>query len=173
MSKKVITIFGTARAKPNDEVYKFACDIGKTLAQNGFAIATGGYGGIMLASSQGARSAGGEVYGITCKIFNRTVNEFVTEEIQTDNLQKRLDKLIEIGDGYIVLPGGTGTLLELAMVWELKNKKFLTANKPVIAAGNFWKDLIETIAKDDAKSVQCIRQAQTAIEIVDILKSEI
>lgn len=173
MTKKVITIFGTARAKPRDDVYKFAYEIGKSLAESGFAIATGGYGGIMLASSQGARSAGGIVYGVTCKIFNRTVNEFVTEEIQTDNLQKRLDKLIEIGDGFVVLPGGTGTLLELAMVWELKNKGFLNGNKAVIAAGDFWKGLIETVAKDDVQSVKYIKQAQTAKEIAEMLKSEI
>jgi predicted Rossmann-fold nucleotide-binding protein len=54
----------------------------------------------------------------------------------------------------VVLPGGTGTLLELAKVWELKNKGFLEERKPIILAGAFWEPLVELIEADDPASVR-------------------
>lgn len=170
MSQKIITIFGTSRAEPDDAIYKLAYDSGMLLAQAGFTIANGGYGGTMLAAAKGAVEAGGEIIGVTCSAFKSSkANKYVTREIVTNSLDERLDTLVKLGHAYVALPGGTGTLLELAKVWELKNKGFLKANKPIILLGVFWKPLVELIATDDADSsrhVKLVEKPKQAVEMI-------
>jgi len=170
MSKKTITIFGTAKAVPGDSAYELAYETGKMLAQAGFTIANGGYGGTMLAAAKGAAEAGGEIIGVTCSAFKGSIaNEYITREIVADSLDERLDTLIKLGQGYVVLPGGTGTLLELAKVWELKNKGFLEADKPIILVGGFWKPLVDLIAAGDPDSIRYIKQADRAGQVVELI----
>ena len=172
MSDKIVTIFGTSRARAGDAIFTLATETGRFLAQAGFTIANGGYGGTMLAAAKGAAEAGGEIIGVTCSAFKSSrANEYVTREIVTDSLDERLDMLVKLGRAYIVLPGGTGTLLELAKVWELKNKGFLNADKPIILLGEFWKPLIELIATDDADSSSYVKLADKPKQAVEMIKS--
>jgi uncharacterized protein (TIGR00725 family) len=173
VANKVITIFGTGRAKSGDEIFNLAFRTGSLLAEGGFTIANGGYGGTMLAAAKGARQAGGKVIGVTCSEFSGQANEYISREIVTASLDERLHKLIELGAGFVVLPGGTGTLLELAMVWELKNKGFLRQDKPVIIIGDFWKELINTVSRDDAGSIEYIEQANGPEKAVALLKEHL
>jgi uncharacterized protein (TIGR00730 family) len=170
MAKKVITIFGTGRAKPDEEAFTLAYETGKVLAQEGFTVANGGYGGTMFAGAKGASEAGGEVIGVTCSAFiSSRANEYTSREIVTHSLDERLEKLVELGRAYIVLPGGTGTLLELAKVWELKNKGFLKADRPIILIGGFWKSLIDLVATDDPDSSQYVELVDDPKGIVKII----
>lgn len=171
MGEKTVTLFGTGRARPGDSAYTLAYETGKQLARAGFVIANGGYGGTMLAAGKGAAEAGGQVIGVTCSAFKGTANEHVTREIVTGSLDERLATLVELGQAYVVLPGGTGTLLELAMVWELRNKGFLKADKPIILVGGFWKPLLDLIATDDPDSSQYLMLADGPQHIRDILTS--
>jgi predicted Rossmann-fold nucleotide-binding protein len=124
----------------------------------------------MLAAAKGVAEAGGEIIGVTCSAFKSSrANKYVTREIVTGSLDERLDTLVKLGCAYIVLPGGTGTLLELAKVWELKNKGFLKADKPIILLGGFWKPLIELIMTDDADSsryVKLVDEPKQAVEMI-------
>jgi len=170
MGDNIITIFGTGRARPGDSAYALAMEIGKLLAQAGFTIANGGYGGTMLAAAKGAAQAGGEIIGVTCSAFKSSkANEYVTREIVTASLDERLDTLIKLGQAYIVLPGGTGTLLELAKVWELKNKGFLESDKPIILIGGFWKPLIELVATDDPDSSRHLKLAEVPKQAIEMI----
>lgn len=170
MDDKVITIFGTGRAAEGDSNFQLACETGKLLAKAGFTIANGGYGGSMLAAAKGAAEAGGEIIGVTCSAFKSSrPNEYVSREIVTASLDERLDTLIKLGYAYVVLPGGTGTLLELAKVWELKNKGFLDKGKPVILVGEFWKPLVELVAVDDPDSSRYVRQASGPEQAVEFI----
>ncbi len=170
MAEKTITVFGTGRAKPGDTTYALAAEIGQLLAQAGFTIANGGYGGTMLAAAKGAAEAGGKIIGVTCSAFKQsTANEYISREIVTNSLDERLDTLIKLGQGYVVLPGGTGTLLELAKVWELKNKGFVAKDKPIILLGGFWKPLVDLIVSDDPDSSQYIHQADTPRQVVELI----
>jgi uncharacterized protein (TIGR00730 family) len=174
MRQKVISIFGTSKATPDSAAYKTAYQLGQRLAQAGFAIANGGYGGTMLASAEAAAKAGGEVIGVTCTAFKRgTANEYVSREISTNSLNERLNKLVELGDGYVVLSGGTGTLLELAAVWELKNKGFLDGSKPIILLGEFWRPLVKLMAAEDSQSAGCVEVAVAPADVVKILAARI
>jgi uncharacterized protein (TIGR00725 family) len=167
---KVVSVFGTGRARPGDKNYELAERLGSVLAGAGFAIASGGYGGTMEASAKGAREAGGEVIGVTCSAFGRgAANKFVSREIVTKSLNERLEKLIELGSAYVVLPGGTGTLLELAFVWELKNKGFLSEDRPIILLGEYWRRLVELVAIDDADSRRHLLLADEPKDVVRLL----
>lgn len=170
MTGKTVTIFGTSRARAGDAVYSMAFETGRLLAGAGFAIANGGYGGTMLAAADGAAQAGGEIIGVTCSAFRARANKYVTREIVTKSLDERLDTLIELGQAYIALPGGTGTLLELAKVWELRNKGFLNPDKLIILVGEFWKPLVGLLATDDpgsSRHVELADDPEQAVELID------
>lgn len=171
MAEITVSVFGTGRAQPGQPVFVMAEQLGQALAEAGFVVANGGYGGTMLASAKGAAEAGGTVVGVTCSAFKNSVaNEYVTREVVTDSLDERLATLVEMGQAYVVLPGGTGTLLELATVWELKNKKFLDQARAIVLLGGFWQPLVDLIARDDPRSTGRIVLAQKPGEAVEYIK---
>ena len=170
MGEKIVTIFGTSKAKVGDEVYELAFEIGKLLTHAGFTIANGGYDGTMLAAAKAVALAGGETVGVTCSAFkSATANKYISREIATASLDERLDTLIKLGRAYVALPGSTGTLLEIAKVWELKNKGFLNKAKPIILVGRFWKPLVDLIATDDPDSSRHVQFADGPKEVRNIL----
>ncbi len=140
----IITVFGSSRPALGSEAYETARRLGEFLARAGFSVATGGYGGTMEAVSRGVRDAGGHVIGVTAEVFRSAANAWVEEEIRVKTWQERLFKLVELGAGYVVLPGGTGTLVELAVVWEWLNKGFLRV-KPFVILGDFWLPVVNAI----------------------------
>ncbi|HAL45317.1 MAG: hypothetical protein A2Y12_09475 [Planctomycetes bacterium GWF2_42_9] len=171
MNQKIITIFGTSKAKEGDEIFNLAYEFGRLCAEAGYAIANGGYKGTMMAAAKGAKEAGGKTIGVTCSAFGKKgPNEFIIDNIITENLAQRVAKLVEIGDAYVVLPGGTGTLLELAEIWESANKGFVNPAKPIILINDFWKPLVELMAKDDPGCKNCIMQVENAEKAVQVLK---
>jgi uncharacterized protein (TIGR00730 family) len=171
MDDNTITIFGTGRAKEGDSAYMLAYETGRLLAQADFTIANGGYGGTMLAAARGASEAGGEVIGVTCSAFKSSkANKYVSREVVTASLDERLDKLIQLGRAYVVLPGGTGTLLELAKVWELKNKGFLKTDKLIILLGEFWKPLLDLVASDDPGTGRYVKLANEPQKVMELIK---
>ena len=144
---KVITIFGSSRPIRGDEEYQLAYEVGKLLSLAGFTICNGGFGGIMEASARGAKEAGGKTIGVTFNIKDRAANSWIDKNIHVPALIDRMMKLVELGDAYVVLKGGTGTLLELAAVWEFINKGLLT-EKPIVIIGDFWSGVVETLRKE-------------------------
>ena len=88
---------------------------------------------------------------------------------------ERISKLIELGDAYIVLQGGTGTLLELAAVWELINKN-LIKDKPVICHSDLWRQIVNLMneqLKVEKKRYDLIDKADSIDEIISILKNKL
>lgn len=144
MSKSIVTVFGSSRPLGGSAAYEDARRLGRLLAEAGFAVCSGGYGGVMEAVSRGAREAGGHTLGVTAEFFNSHANRWVVEEIRVRAWQERLFKLIELGEGYVAMPGGTGTLVELAVVWEMLNKGVLP-RKPFVAVGDFWGDILHRV----------------------------
>lgn len=145
MGEKVITIFGSSKPVEGEIEYEFARKLGYELGKVGFTICNGGYGGIMEATARGAKEAGAKTIGITVATFGGSANKWIDEEIKARDLFERLKILIEKGDGYVVLKGGTGTLVEISLVWELMNKGLINP-KPFIAV-RFWSPVIEIISE--------------------------
>ncbi|MBD3196676.1 MAG: hypothetical protein GF317_16590 [Candidatus Lokiarchaeota archaeon] len=119
--------------------------IGYKLAKEGYEIISGGFGGTMEQISKGAKEAGGKTIGITCYIFpgkeNGKANKFIDTEFVTEDIFSRIKMMIEMANAFIILPGGTGTLLEFSAVVEHINKGLLDF-KPVIFVGDHWKKLL-------------------------------
>jgi uncharacterized protein (TIGR00730 family) len=171
MRERTISVFGTARAREGEPVFALAEQLGRGLAQAGFAVANGGYGGTMLATAKGAREAGGPVIGVTCSAFKNSVaNEFVSEQVTTASLDERLETLVRLGMGYVVLPGGTGTLLELAKVWELKNKRFFDRPRPIVLLGDFWRPLVDLVCRDDPRSAEQVSFAEGPADAINFIR---
>ena len=149
---KTVTIFGSSIPGEGTEMYQQARRLGGRLAEAGFAVCNGGYGGLMEASSRGARECGGYTIGVTCDVWNSTANRWIAEEVRTTTFMERLLTLIERGDSYIVLPGGTGTLAELALVWEVMNKSALCRSvggrKQVLVTVPYWRPVIECLRQE-------------------------
>jgi len=142
---KIVTIFGSGRAREGDPHYSEAQALGAVLAARGFTVCTGGYAGVMEAVSRGAKESGGRTVGVTARFFkSRRANRWIDEEVRVKTWQDRLFELIKRGSGYVVLRGGTGTLVELAVVWEMLNKGVM-AGKPFVVLGDFWQPIIERV----------------------------
>ncbi len=141
---KTVTIFGSSRVSKDSDDYKNAYELGKLLGEFGFTVCNGGYSGIMEATAHGAKNAGGKTIGVISEIFSRSPNQFIDQAILEKTLLSRLEKLVELGDAYIVLKGATGTLAELAIVWEYINKGIMV-EKPIIVLGNFWLPVLKTL----------------------------
>lgn len=174
MTGTTVTVFGTSRADEGDAAFATALSLGQKLAEAGFTLANGGYGGTMLAGAKGASEAGGRVIGVTCRAFKRgRANVYVSEERPTATLGERLAALIALGDAYVALPGGTGTLLELAEVWEHKNKGFSGADKPIVLIGEFWRPLVEMMSEQDGRCRACVELVNDADEAVGVLRKRL
>jgi uncharacterized protein (TIGR00725 family) len=173
--ERAITIFGSSVPKPGEEQYEFAYKLGSSLAENGFNICTGGYAGIMEAASKGAYDRGGLVYAVTVDHWNSKPNPFITIEVRGKTLFERIEKLIEMGDAYVVLQGGTGTFLELAAIWEYANKK-LQQPKPIVCHSEMWKTIIEVMNKQmqyEGRDTGLVKHCESLEEIVEYLTAEL
>lgn len=142
--EKIITVFGSSRPAGGDADYAEARELGRSLAKEGFAICSGGYGGVMEAVSRGAKESGGKTYGVTAEFFRRRANPWIDVEIRTKTWRERLFELIRLGDGFVACKGGTGTLVELAVVWEMLNKSVMET-KPFVTLGEFWEPVLERV----------------------------
>lgn len=140
IENKTITIFGSSFPKPGDDEYEFAYQLGKQLGREGFSICNGGFYGTMEATAKGALEVGANTIGVTVDLFDLNPNPYIKEEIRCSNLFERIQKLISLADGFIVLKGGTGTLLEYAAILELNNKNLMD-RKPIAADKEFWFQL--------------------------------
>src|SRR5512140_1152626 len=138
-----VAIFGGATPQNGGASYEDAFRLGQKLAQAGHVVLTGGYIGTMEAASRGAAEAGGHVIGVTCVEVEtwRKVkpNAWVMEEWRFPSLHERLLALIDGCDAAIALPGGVGTLLEIAMLW---NRMIVEAipQRPLILVGDGWHE---------------------------------
>ena len=140
----IISVFGSSRPREGDADYEDARELGRALAAHGFRVCSGGYGGVMEAVSRGAKEAGGSTLGITAEFFRSHANRWVDDEIRVGTWEERLFELIRRGDGFVACKGGTGTLVELAVVWEMLNKSVM-ARKPFVVLGDFWQPILERV----------------------------
>lgn len=154
-NNKFVTVFGSSVPREGDAEYETALRLGRKLAGNGLNVCSGGFMGIMDAVSKGAVELGAEAIGVTLDIYNVKPSSYLTKEIKCATLFERLNKLIEIGDAFVVLQGGTGTLVELALVWEFMNKNMIN-EKPVACHSPLWKNIVaimeEQIQKEKRKN---------------------
>jgi uncharacterized protein (TIGR00730 family) len=141
----VITVFGSSRARPEDQEYAAATQLGTLLGKRGWTLCNGGYSGTMTAAAEAVKRAGGSTIGVTVSILydQAIANPWIDRNIVTSSLFGRLEQLVALGDAYVVLRGGIGTLLELAMVWNAVQASH--AGRPVIVIGDEWAEVIRLL----------------------------
>jgi len=173
--KKTITIFGSSLPKQTEPEYETAYKLGTELAKRGYNVCTGGYQGIMDAVSKGAVENGAEAIGITVDLWGAVPSKYLTRKIQCDTLFERITKLVETGDGYVILQGGTGTLLELSIVWELMNKNLLSI-KPAACYSEMWKNIVDVMEKQiqrEGRKTGLIKPCDSVEQIVEYLDEQL
>jgi len=142
-----VAVFGSSRIDEAHPLYREAYELGRRLAQAGFEVVTGGYEGAMEAVSRGAREAGGTIHGVTLSLFDPLKpNPWVTAEVRARLLGERLDRFYDLAEAFVVLPGGTGTLLELAYVWNLAVIQALN-HRPIILFASPWRPVVDFLAR--------------------------
>jgi hypothetical protein len=150
MAQRTVSIYGGGAAPPGSPDYAAAEKMGALLAGAGYTIMTGGYSGVMEAASKGARDAGGRVVGVTVNRFReqgRDHNTFVDEIISFDTLLERLHYLIARCDAAIAMPGGLGTLGEVALMWNLLQVGEIPP-RPLILTGDHWAEVMQVFYGD-------------------------
>lgn len=137
---KNIVVFAANECKKEKEKYYYSLsyNTGKLLAENGFVTVTGGGPGLMDEVMRGAYENGGKTIGVRLKIPGRVHSTYVTKHLLFDALNPRQEKLLNLGDAFISLPGGIGTLYEIVAVLALKRKGEMPEGKPLILVDDFF-----------------------------------
>ncbi len=171
----IISVFGSHAPQPGSVDYEMGREVGRRLAEAGYAVATGGYGGIMAAVSQGTAEAGGVVIGVTSRQVEKSrpveLNRWVQKETRYETLLERVEHLVKYNQGIIVLPGGIGTLLELALAWSLMQVKEIQP-RPLILLGQMWEDTLGAFINPKyvaERHIAFLFQVWTPAEAVDVL----
>jgi uncharacterized protein (TIGR00730 family) len=138
-----VSIFGSARVRPDDPQYRFAEETGRLLAQAGFAVITGGGPGIMEAANKGAKEAGGRSIGCNIELpFEQGMNPYVEVAVNFRYFFVRKTMFVKYAEAFIIFPGGFGTLDELFEALTLIQTGKVR-NFPVILFGSeYWAGLL-------------------------------
>ena len=169
-----ITVFGSSRAAPDDTVYQDARRLGRLLAEAGYAVCSGGYAGVMEAVSRGAAEAGGTAIGVTVASWSTRVrpNPWLTSEIPTAHLFDRLARLIA-SDAYVAMPGGPGTLGEVAITWNLFQTQSIPV-RPLILVGPEWRRALARLAEElriTPSDLALLRTVDTVDEVLPAIRA--
>ena len=172
---KTIAVFGSSEPIPGSAAYRTAYHLGSLLAAARHPVLTGGYGGVMEAASLGAREAGGRTIGVPCAIFDdRSPNPHLDEVVTATDLHDRTRELIDRAAGYVVLPGKSGTLAELAMLWAL-DRAGCSKGRPVVLLGAGWQPLVDLLERNDmlessqVRNTHVTERPEEAVELLTAL----
>ena len=137
-----VTVFGGSSPRPGEPAYEDAYRLGELLGSAGYTVLTGGYIGTMEAVSRGTAESGGEVIGVTCDEIEAwrptKPNSWVQHERRFPTMKQRLYALIDECDAAIALPGGIGTLAEIAVMWS-QMQVSISKVRPLILVGEGWR----------------------------------
>ena len=140
-----VTIFGSARLKPNTTAYEAVKQLAAELTKMGCDIVTGGGPGLMRAANEGAHSVKTTQRSVGIRValpFEQEVNPFVGQMYEHRTFFSRLHHFVILSDAFVVVPGGIGTLLEMSLAWQLLQVRKLY-NTPLIVVGKMWAELVE------------------------------
>ncbi|MBT2160631.1 TIGR00730 family Rossman fold protein [Zobellia laminariae] len=174
-----VSIFGSARTKAGDKYYELAVSIAESIANAGYGVITGGGPGIMEAGNKGAHLAGGTSVGLNIDLpFEQHDNPYIDSDksLDFDYFFVRKVMFVKYSQGFVVMPGGFGTLDELfeaiTLIQTNKIEKF-----PIILVGSeFWTGLMDWVKNTmlemktiSAHDLDLIKIADTEDEVVDII----
>lgn len=171
-----VSIFGSARLKPDSDYYNMAVDIAEKITEIGFGVITGGGPGIMEAGNKGAKKGGGKSIGLNIELpFEQHFNPFIDKgySMDFDYFFVRKVMFIKYSQGFIVMPGGFGTLDELMEAMTLIQTHKIGKFPIVLVGSQFWSGLLDwfkttlvengMIAEDDLNLFRVVDSAEDAV----------
>lgn len=177
-----VSIFGSARTKPDNKYYQLAIEVAEKIANNGYGVITGGGPGIMEAGNRGAHLAGGTSVGLNIELpFEQHDNPYIDSDksLDFDYFFVRKVMFVKYSQGFVVMPGGFGTLDELfeaiTLIQTHKIQKF-----PIILVGTeFWgglMDWVKTTLLDSFQNISAgdmdlIHLVDTSDEVIEVLNN--
>jgi uncharacterized protein (TIGR00730 family) len=141
-----VSVFGSARTPPGDPRYKLARAVGRGLGESGFAIITGGGPGIMEAANRGAREAGAKSVGVNIELpFEQEMNPYVDIPLRFHYFFTRKVMFVRYACGFVVLPGGFGTMDELFEALTLMQTRKAVGFAVVLMGSDYWSGLLDWV----------------------------
>ncbi|MEM8965102.1 MAG: TIGR00730 family Rossman fold protein [Bacteroidota bacterium] len=176
-----VTIFGSARTQDNHPYYKMAEEIAALIVQHGYGVITGGGPGIMEAGNKGAKKEGGKSVGVNIVLpFEQTSNIYIDPDklITFDYFFVRKVMFMKYSQGFIVMPGGFGTLDELFEALTLIQTKKVGRFPIVLVGSDYWKGLLhwieeimlkqeKNVSPKDLELINVVDSAADAVEVID------
>ncbi len=166
-----ISIFGSARTKPDNKYYKLATEVAEKLAEAGFGTITGGGPGIMEASNKGAQKGGGRSVGLNIDLpFEQNHNPYIDQEhnLEFDYFFVRKVVFVKYSQGFVVLPGGFGTLDELFEALTLIQTHKINRRPVVLIGKSYWSGLMDWVQETMLKAENNINEKDLSLcAIVD------
>lgn len=172
----LVTVFGASRTTADTVDWREAHALGAALAERGFGVVTGGYGGSMEAVSAGAASTSRPVpiVGVTVpEIFRDRpgANRFVTREVQATSLLRRIEHMLEGSVAAVALPGSVGTFTEVMVAWNLAFVARFGGRgpRPVVTVGPVWRDLCDRVVQATATDPELVICVDTVGDVMPTL----
>lgn len=175
-----VSIFGSARTHPNNKYYRMATDIAAKLVQHGYGVITGGGPGIMEAGNKGAHQEGGKSVGLNIDLpFEQFSNKFIDPDklINFKYFFVRKVMFVKYSQGFIVMPGGMGTLDELFEALTLIQTKKIGRFPIVLVGKSFWEGLMDwikgtvleekNISPEDLDLINLVDTPDDAVAVID------
>ena len=175
-----VSIYGSARTGPETQVYKDAQKIAYLLSKTGYGVITGGGPGVMEAGNRGAHDAGGPSVGLNIELpFEKHVNPYIDRDksIDFDYFFVRKVMFVKYSQGFIVMPGGFGTMDELFEALTLLQTGKLNSRPIVLYDSKFWTGLVEwfketmldkykTISDNDPDLFSIVDTPEEAVKVI-------
>lgn len=181
-----VSIFGSARTKPDNKYYLLAEEIARKLTNKGYGVITGGGPGIMEAANKGASKGKGKSVGINIDLpFEQKPNNYIDSDklITFDHFFVRKVMFMKYAQGFIVLPGGFGTFDELFEAITLIQTKKIGRFPIILVGSEYWAGLIDwikttmlgeeaNISREDLELFEVVETADEAVNLIDVFYSK-
>jgi uncharacterized protein (TIGR00730 family) len=173
-----VTVFGSARTRPEDPIYETARAIGRRLAEAGFAVITGGGPGAMEAANRGCREGGGLSVGCNIELpHEQGMNPYVDLGVEFRYFFARKVMFVKYADGFVILPGGFGTLDELAEALTLIQTGKIHHFPVILVGTHYWsgfidwmRDVLLTADAISAEDLGLLSMTDDPEEVIRILR---
>lgn len=176
-----VSIFGSARTRPDHKYYKLAVDVSEKIVEHGYGIITGGGPGIMEAGNKGAHIAGGTSVGLNIELpFEQHDNPYIDNDksLDFDYFFVRKVMFVKYSQGFVVMPGGFGTLDELFEAMTLIQTHKIESFPIILVGSEFWGGLVDWIKTTlieagniSPEDLNLINVVDSANEVIDILNN--
>ena len=176
-----ISIFGSARTKEENKYYQLSVDTARIIAQAGYGVITGGGPGVMEAANKGAQEGGGASVGLNINLpFEQSYNKYIDLDhfIDFDYFFVRKVIFVKYAQGFVIMPGGVGTLDEFFEAITLIQTKKITKRPVVLVGKEYWSGLVswieevmlgkeQNISPEDMSLFKIVDTAEEALEYIN------